>query len=450
MKYYPSSSRWGVKEENGSGDHYHHVHNDITAHNNHVVDPERHSILTTAGVTTKISSNKSHTGRAQLLLSALALCLTGVVHHMKQLPSLASFSLSPSSSSSQPSSGQHQFIHEHLFVPSMDFNILSQVTSENYNNHLHGQYPVDQIWNCTKPAKDLQWEWYHPESSNTTSGTTRTTNNKSKDKKSKNSQSTTTKPKKDKDPPPKPRLLIGLSSGFDKYANMLTLSAHLAKVYAHTHQATVVILQGTALAPDGCTGPTWFSTLNKIRLLFSAIDRRENFDQLLLLEADALMVNMTADIRSLLPFSAPPPSSKSSSSSKNVLLAAQPVRQGDSRKMPERYQIHAGVTLWNLHHPQCTIVALQWFEESRKAVSKGTYWGDERYLQAVLQRQNQDIIQWLENNEFAFDEGTMVKHFFSHASSWSDRKRRMEQVAKSVCDNWDCTVVPKIDYIATP
>ena len=441
MKYYPSS-RWGGNKEETSGGNQYFTHDNVdTSTNDNVVDPERNSNVTTA-----TNNNKCHTGRAQLLFCALALCLTGVVHHMKQLPSLASFSLSPTSlsSSSQPS-GQHQFIHEDLFVPSMDFNILSQVTSENYNNRLHGQYPVDKIWDCTKPAKALQWEWYYPESFNTTA-TIMESNNKSKDKKTKNSQSTTKRQKGQDSPSSKPRLLIGLSSGFDKYAEMLTLSAHLAKVYAHTHQATVVILQGTALAPDGCSGPTWFSTLNKIRLLFAAIDHREIFDQLLLLEADALMVNMTADIRSLLPA----PSSSKSSSSKNVLVAAQPVRQGDSRTMPERYQIHAGVTLWNLHHPQCTIVALQWFEESRKAVSKGTYWGDERYLQAVLQRQNHEIIQWLDNNEFAFEEGTIVKHFFSHASSWSDRKRRMEQVAKSVCDNWDCTVVPKIDYIATP
>lgn len=308
---------------------------------------------------------------------------------------------------------------------------MSQLTSNNYNSRYRGQYPVDQIWNCTKKAKELQWEWYNLPPSTTTG----TSTSDPEDTKTTNTNSKTT-----------PQLLIAVTSGYDKYAEMLALSAHLAKVYAHTHNATVVVLQGTALAPDGCTGPTWFSTINKIRLLFAAIDRSDQYDQLLLLEADTLMVNMDVDIRTLLTSSQP--LSSSSLPPSDFLIAAQPVRQGDSRTPPERHQIHAGITLWNLHHAQCKIVALQWFEEAKKAISKGTYWGDERYLQAILQRQNQDIIQWLDNDEFAYEEGTIVKHFFSHASSWSERKRRMEQVATSVCEKYDCTVVPRKEYDA--
>lgn len=366
-----------------------------------------------------IHNNKCHSkGRVQQLVIALALCVAGVVHHLKHLPYLPS---SSSSSSFNPP-GQHHLILPDLFVPSMDFTILSQTTP----GKNHDRPPGDEIWDCTKQAKDLQWEWYNLPSSSSSSTNTTTTGT------TKHQQSTQ-----------KPRLLIGLSSGYDKYAEMLALSAHLAKVYAHTHNATVVVLQGTALAPDGCTGPAWYTTVNKIRLLFAAIDRRDQYDQILLLEADTLMVNMDFDIPTLL--------SSPSSSSQDLLIAAQPIRQGDSPTLPERHQIHAGITLWNLHHEQCKIVALQWFEEARKAVMKGSYSGDQRFLQGVLQRQDKDIIQWLDkNDEFAYEDGTVVKHFFSHSSSWSDRKRRMEQVAKSVCEKYDCTVVPRIDYDSIP
>ena len=427
--------RWGA-----GGVQEHEDDNDVTttAPTHHVaLDQDTMETNITTKLNPLFKNSKLHKKeRLQLLISALAFCVTGVIHHIKHLPSL-------STSKSSMESGQPPWMQQDLFVPSMDFHILSPTTSstddyyyyKNYNNR-QGQYPVDQIWDCTKRAKDMQWEWYNTPSSPRTGTATTTTNSNAKHKKTRKQKTTSQT---------KPRLLIGLSSGYDKYAEMLALSAHLAKVYAHTHDATVVVLQGTALAPDGCTGPAWFTTFNKIRLLFAAIDRRDLYDQLLLLEADALIVNMTVDIRTLLS------SSSTSMSSQEVLIAAQPIRQGDFLLLPEKYQIQAGVTLWNLHHPQCTIVALQWFEEARKAVTVGTYWGDEPYLHAVLQRQNQDIIRWLDKKEFAYEEGTIVKHFFStsrHSSAWSHRKRRMERVAKSVCQNYNCTVLPRKDYDA--
>jgi hypothetical protein len=61
----------------------------------------------------------------------------------------------------------------------------------------------------------------------------------------------------------------------------------------------VITLQGTAFAPHGCQPPGIHTTLNKLRLLFHAIDRGEEneFDQDLMLDADTVLSNMQVGVR---------------------------------------------------------------------------------------------------------------------------------------------------------
>ncbi len=373
-------------------------------------------------------------GRTQLLLSALALCSVGVLYQIQDLKRLSPERMAQRQQQvrqqqvrqQQQDQQRHHMAGKQLYIPSLEFSM------SNTGNFTRTKQSLLDILDCTKPVKELEWEWF-----NVMEELKEPNKEKKNDKSNKNkniiTNNNSNKKKKVKSKNKKPRLLIAISSGFDKYAEMLTISAHLAKVYALTHNATVVVLQGTSFAPDGCTPPVHHATLNKIRLLFLAIDQSDRYDQVLLLEADTLIVNMDVDLRSLL----------SISSSSQDLVAAQPVRQGDGSTSPRRHQINAGITLWNLHHDQCKDVALRWFDGAQQAVMKGTYQGDQRFLQLSLKQQKG--IRLLDQ-EFAYDQGTLVKHYFLHSAKWQDRKKLMEKEAKKVCETYDCTGVASKEY----
>jgi hypothetical protein len=202
-----------------------------------------------------------------------------------------------------------------------------------------------------------------------------------------------------------------LYAGFDSYAQFLTESARIAKLYATLWQnVTVVTLQGTAFAlHGGCQPPGIHTTLNKIRLLFYAIDRAEEgeFDQVLLLDADTLLSNMQVDVTTLLP-------------KERQLLATHTTHTDDASFNKTVFRpINAGVTLWNLHHPQIQSVALDWFEGAK----------DQKYLNAALEKLEQEqqeqhhhpskavVVRYLESGEFAkYSHGTVVQHFLQHSS----------------------------------
>lgn len=98
------------------------------------------------------------------------------------------------------------------------------------------------------------------------------------------------------------RLLIGLMSGRDRYAAMLEITAPINKAYAKEYSHDVLVLQGTSLvvAKDKCNPPGRRATFNKIALLKEALRHRQDYDQLLILDTDAMMYNMDFDVTSLL------------------------------------------------------------------------------------------------------------------------------------------------------
>jgi hypothetical protein len=293
------------------------------------------------------------------------------------------------------------------------------------------------------------------------------------------------------------RLLIAITSGYDKYATMLTHTAHVAKLYAsrinqqrnRTVTVSVVVLQGMAFDPhreassssslsSSCTPPPMQTTLNKIRLLFYAIDHaRTSYDQLLLLDADALLVNWDYDISRLLILpdyndTLTPP-----------LVVAQPCRfqrertrrgEGTNASIPQKepYKINTGITLWNLHHPYIKPVAIAWFEESKNAALKGIYQGDQRYLQMALAHGRGEVVVVTDGDitttrttiddkpieiqhtthEFNYRDGTVIQHFLPQQQqrvtkdTWKDRVDQLIQAYQHLCAQYDCSQVPRKDY----
>jgi hypothetical protein len=388
--------------------------------------------------------------RTKLFVLSLALCAVGLLLQIHQLNDFSTIGNGAANTkdgtmADTSNSASRQTLEDasaSLFVPSLSYRIKGR------SPYWEDVKVLKQ--GCIDPARDLEWEWYQPSASTSTSTTSKSTEH---------------------------RLLIGLYAGFDQYARLMEHSAHLAKVYAHAWgpNVTVVILQGTAFSPHGCRPPGAHVTLNKIRLLFHAIDHHANnaeYDQVLLLDADALLVNMETDLTTLLDVRHDP----------SILLAAQPMRRSSSptsnstRKSTRKstrgkdlqqeqehhqHKINAGATLWNLNHPAINAVAIDWFTAAKDAVLKGTYRGDEEYLRRALlhqqreaaksksSRANKITVQWLED-EFQYSNGTVVQHFLRHGKDepLDDRITKLKQAATTVCEQYptECAKVPHQAY----
>lgn len=400
----------------------------------------RDSSSTNAAAAARLAQQKQ---RTQALLYLLILCSAGLV--AKQSYNSSSFVLKNKSSRYLPEStqGKYEYYQDEaidpstLYVPSLDYRIkgISQYSQDhNFEAHIY----------CTEFAKDLFWEWWQKDETKTDTDDAKTKNLKGTansdhgNNHDKTAQSTSK------------RLMIGVYAGYDEYAKLLEQAVWSARVYGQKwgQNVTVVTLQGTSFAPHGCR-PTDDShtTLNKIRLLFHAIDNSDKYDQVLLMDADAFVYNLDVDLTTLL-------------DEKKHLVAAQPLPSSHKRDL---WDIHSGVTLWNLNHPYIASVAVDWFERAKKAVVYGTYSNDQEFLQETLaehldwQHQNEAdhrhdhddenldkcIVLNLRRHEFDYENGTFVKQFVKESFRDSggngnstfieERLQRMQDAAKGVC-----------------
>lgn len=424
--------------------------------------------------------------RKQILRWCLVLlCIPGVIVHIRnldftdkiaqnhpQLKKKVSFMLTNASNGKNNNFDSNNTVKNNALQSTPKQQQLQQQQQIQQQHHMSGDFYVPSLefakpkgfkksqntfaCNTANKIKDMAWELFpsNPISSH----------NNLRAQGGHNEQSTKLMPSSELSPSNRPRLLIGLYSGYDKYAELLSITAHIAKVYAtlHPNNVSVVTLQGTAFAPHGCTPPGVHTTINKIRLLFYAIDHtrgtnrgnddKDTYDQLLLLDADALVANMSTDLTSLLPTSP-----KSSTSQSSFLLAAQPARHTHPRPFdtPEEIatDIHAGATLWNLHHPYIQTVALDWFERAKDAVIASDYNGDQRYLQEALLKVQKEhhktqLVRLLDD-EFYYSKGTMVKQVLQHSHmKWNDRKAILKEAANDICKQYPqvCEKVPFVKY----
>ena len=340
----------------------------------------------------------------------------------------------------------------------------------------------EPLLNCSASSnarkKEVEWTFFYPTSSETTNSLQ---NTHSSDRESTNFSSF-----------PRPRqVLIALTSGYDQHATMLTHTAHAALLYAsrqnllrqerqhHEQQGssnttstnlnvTVVVLQGMAFHPHdevACTIPPTYASLNKIRLLFYAIDHSMEYDYLLLLDADALLVDWDYDFTQLL-----------REHDDSHLLAAQPCRgtnvrpvrndddpsshddgQQQQQQLEQATRINSGTTFWNLHHDQIKPVAISWFQESKNAALQGVYQGDQRYLQmalslAVLDNDTTTATSLVRPTlqEFNYRDGSVVQHFMQRGKidTWKDRLDQLVNIYEQhLCKKYDCSQVPRKEFL---
>ena len=336
------------------------------------------------------------------------------------------------------------------FVPTMSFQYLS---SSSYND----KYSEDKY--CD-PPRELTWEW------SWNSGITQEEYNNNTilpDSYSTTGNDSSLKRKKKK------RVLIGMYVGYDQYAKLMYYTSYINKAYGKYWDYDVVVLQGTALSickQDDYEGRR--VTLNKIRLLFHAIDHRHVYDQLLLLDSDAMMYNFTVDVSTLLP--------------DEYMVAGHYVEQKDFKQESTKdnemdevsvplplepkstWDINAGILLWNLHHNLTRRIAVEWYVSARDAVIKGTFKGDQIYLHRTLRKTDERIQNTLGlPNEFAYGHGTVIRHYIRRVEykDWrdphilDDRLNRIIIDSENICErsSYDnspsqnvCDTVERVTY----
>ena len=271
------------------------------------------------------------------------------------------------------------------------------VESLDYTNYtLSQQHTIDECQ--SNPRRLPKMEWYLHEKNGTT------------------------------DAKPKNRVLISQYSGFDSYSRLLNLTARINKAYARKWGHDFVSVTGTALTlpKDGynCEPPHNRSMYNKLFLLHLGLARREKYDQLLTLDADAMIYDMDFDISNIM--------------SQDELLAAHRVKSSDD---VNTWNINNGVVLWNLHHNMTNSVFDDWYKGTITGLSSETEHGDQFYLQVALKRgEGKSFVHSLPV-EFKYEKGTKIKHFLrQNFTIWADeeiasREKLINATVDSVCKN---------------
>jgi hypothetical protein len=268
---------------------------------------------------------------------------------------------------------------------------------------------------------------------------------------------------------PKRKVLIAQYSGFGSYSKILQEVEPVNRAYAKKWGHDYVTLQGTALhfpglsyennttehddtrkCPNLQNGYEAQSTFNKIPLLIKALemskraDANENsnqhyYDQVLILDTDTMIVNLDFDISRLLV-----------RSSHEYFLAAYRVWWNDWHWT---WDVNAGITLWNLHHPTTQQVAHDWLQRSLTHPKDVLLKNDDQFF---LQRALMSLGWWTRmryamrtvRDEFEYYDATLIKHFKRDARSWSrtsleQRLLRIQEAKAVVCAQWkeDCAAI---------
>jgi hypothetical protein len=247
--------------------------------------------------------------------------------------------------------------------------------------------------------------------------------------------------------PASKRLLIAQYSSYGSYASLLEMTAPINKAYARKWCHDILIVQGTALlfhgdSPD-CEPPSHRAMYNKIPLLLHSIYKGDQYDQLLILDADTLVVDLDFDITTIL--------------RGEEMLAAQRVNQKDANRT---WNVNNGVTLWNLHHNKTERMAQRWFKHTSIGFQDAYKSGldahsDQHYFQKALKEEPGaiDAVNALAM-EFRYEQGTVVKHFVRpNNNEWAGygkvrREYKIQRTVETICSNFptDCEALKYVPY----
>eukprot|EP00980_Cylindrotheca_fusiformis_P004989 scaffold1060_cov109-Cylindrotheca_fusiformis.AAC.5 len=264
---------------------------------------------------------------------------------------------------------------------------------------------------------------------------------------------------------PATRLLIAQYSAFGSYAKLLEMTVPITKLYGKKWNHDVLVVQGVtinefhtndAYPQKRCTMLDQSNNLamyNKMPILMRAFEK--GYDQVLLLDADALIYNLEFDIQQML---------FDNTSSSNVLLVAHKADNNNnnattssSSSSNNTWNINNGVTLWNLKHKQFKFTLQTWVKYTLQDLQQGgtIRHGDQSYLHRVLKRHDlQRFVHALNTSEFQYRKGTVIKHFpRRNQRVWNDfkmddRLQEIENAVHEVCirNTSNCEAMERIPY----
>mmetsp|Transcript_28072 Transcript_28072/g.81151 ORF Transcript_28072/g.81151 Transcript_28072/m.81151 type:complete len:359 (-) Transcript_28072:55-1131(-) len=247
------------------------------------------------------------------------------------------------------------------------------------------------------------------------------------------------------------------SSGY--YKEILNATSAINKVYAERYGHDYLLLRGFYLLPP-TIAPKWLqpppeetaaaslATYNKLAVLRLALENTEQYDSLLMLDSDAMVVDFAVDVATAY-------SHMHSGSGRHgdILLAAQRVSGNNNS-----WDVNIGVTLWNLQHALTRKVLTQWQRRCRWRLLTGRPAEDQKPLHAVLRRLGDARpVLALGGDDFRYAAGTVIKHFIRPTSkSWkedaydsSKRMRDVQESARHVClvhNLTDCSKFATIEH----
>ena len=239
------------------------------------------------------------------------------------------------------------------------------------------------------------------------------------------------------------RLLIAQFVSHGEYAKLMETTSPINKLYAQKWNVDYVSVKGTTLTVDqdgDCEPPPQRAMFDKLALLRMALHKKDKYDQLLILDAEAMIYDLNFDVTTLL--------------QDDDLLVAQRGEENDLRT--HTWNINNGIVLWDLNHAIAPQVAEEWYKTSRSAVESGDSHGDQHYLQAVLREGNrQQFVRSLEQ-EFGYRRGTVIKDFIRQQANneWDKtrvdaREAEITSVIKEICEKFpsECQTMERSVYL---
>jgi hypothetical protein len=213
-------------------------------------------------------------------------------------------------------------------------------------------------------------------------------------------------------------LIAQYVGGGEDYLEMMELSAKASRAYARKWNCDYLQQNGIAIG--------WLpehATYNKPPILQMALSRK-GYDAVLLLDADAVIVDHNFDFLELL--------------SEEYMIAAKAV----DRKDPHTSNINIGVTLWNLRHPNTREVLDKWHRlcRARAYERQEKRADDQTILHKILREeytseQRAHMIQALNTTHIRYSRGTAVRHFIrKNGTTWGESSgfHRVEKVRAAV------------------
>lgn len=191
-----------------------------------------------------------------------------------------------------------------------------------------------------------------------------------------------------------------------------------------------------------CELPRQRAIFNMIPRLLHALSKNDRYDQVLILDADSLIVDLDFDITGLL--------------SDEQMLAANRANQDDVLRS---WNVNNGIALWNLHHNTTKRVAQRWISQLSRGVkaylSGVTMHGDQHYFhKALIEEAGASSAVKALDSEFRYEKGTVVKHFVRrNHNNWSDngkdeRKSKIINAVEKVCLDFpvECEALEHVPY----